>query len=317
METTPVHSLSISGVLSESNRIVNANYSHFIGLSLFFLPLAFSIIITPTFRLAGQFFTVDHLNNFPPNFHKPQVSHLLYILIVYVLALCAIATITYSTYHGFSAKPIRFFTALKSLTFSFVPLVSTTILIHVLLFCISLSFLLFVGSMVMLVQNLGFVIDYNSINFMWFSAIVAATLLVIIIYFYLNWSLAFVIAVTESKLGLGPLMRSSYLVKGVRSVSLSLLLYFGIYGGLFMFVFTDVALATGLLRSPLVFPAIFGSIFLMVLLLVSTAANTVLYMYCKALHGELEIEIAEKPVSLNLHSDDDEKVSHIVTVAAA
>ncbi|KAI3733685.1 hypothetical protein L6452_13135 [Arctium lappa] len=316
METTPLHSLSITGVLSESNRIIKANYIHFITLSLFFLPLTFSLITTPTFRLAGQLFTADHLHNFPPNFlHKPPISHLLYILTLYIFTLCAIATITYTTYHGFSGKPIKFSTAIKSLAFSFLPLVSTTILLHLLLFCISLTFLLFVGSIVTLLQNIGFVIDYNLIHFIWFSDFVVAVLIVIIIYFHVNWCLACVIAVTESNWGLEPLMRSSYLVKGLRSVSLSLLLYFVFYGGILVFVCTDVALATGLRRSLLVFPVMFGSVFLMVVLLVSIVGNIVLYMYCKGLHGELGIEIAEKLVYFNLHSDD-EKVSHVVTVAA-
>ncbi|KAI3772512.1 hypothetical protein L6452_03698 [Arctium lappa] len=64
----------------------------------------------------------------------------------------------------------------------------------------------------MLAQNLGFVIviDHNSIHFMWFSAVIGATLLAILIYFQVNWSLAFVIVVAESKWGFAPLMRSSY-----------------------------------------------------------------------------------------------------------
>ncbi|KAI3733679.1 hypothetical protein L6452_13129 [Arctium lappa] len=315
METTPVHSLSFSGVVSESKRIVRANYSHFVALSLFFLPLAFSIVISPTLRLSGQFFTADHLHNFPPNLHKPLISHLLCILILYILAFCAIGTITYSTYHVFQGKPIKFFTSLKSLIISFFPLVSTSIVIHLLLFCISLSFLIFVGSIVMLAQNLGFVIDHNSIHFMWFSAVVGAILLAILIYFQVNWSLAFVIAVTESKWGFDPLMRSSYLTKGMRSVSLSLLLYYGVFCALMVLVYTNSALFY--LRSwPTVFLTTLCSYFLMMYMLMSTASNTVLYMYCKALHGELAIEIAEQFAYINLPSDD-EKVPLIVTVAAA
>lgn len=53
----------------------------------------------------------------------------------------------------------------------------------------------------------------------------------------------------------------------------------------------------------------------MLLLLHNAAANAVLYMYCKALHGELAFEIAEEfareYVSLPF---DDEKVPHGVTV---
>ncbi|KAI3733683.1 hypothetical protein L6452_13133 [Arctium lappa] len=312
METTPVHSLSFSGIVSESKRIVRANYSHFVALSLFFLPLAFSIVISPTLRLSGQFFTADHLHNFPPNLHKPLIYYLLCILI---LAFCAIGTITYSTYHVFQGKPIKFFTSLKSLIISFFPLVSTSIVIHLLLFCISLSFLIFVGSIVMLAQNLGFVINHNSIHFMWFSAAVGVILLAILIYFQVNWSLAFVIVVAESKWGFAPLMRSSYLTKGMRSVSLSLLLYYGVFGALMVLIYTNSVLSYP--RSwPTVLLTTLCSYFLMMFMLMSTASNTVLYMYCKALHGELAIEIAEQFAYINLPSDD-EKVPLIVTVAAA
>lgn len=47
----------------------------------------------------------------------------------------------------------------------------------------------------MLVQNLGFAVDYNPIFFI--------LLIVAIIYFHMNWSLAFVVVVVESKRGIG------------------------------------------------------------------------------------------------------------------
>jgi len=55
-----------------------------------------------------------------------------------------------------------------------------------------------------------------------------------------------------------------------------------------------------------------------VLMLYNTAANTVLYMYCKAVNGELVEEIAEEfawqYVSLPF---DDGKVPHVVSVVHA
>lgn len=54
---------------------------------------------------------------------------------------------------------------------------------------------------------------------------------------------------------------------------------------------------------------------LTILMLYNVAANTVLYMYCKAVHGELASEIAEEfawqYVSLPF---DDSKVPHVVSV---
>jgi len=57
---------------------------------------------------------------------------------------------------------------------------------------------------------------------------------------------------------------------------------------------------------------------LMLLLLYYAAANTVLYMYCKAFHGELAAEIAEEfareYVSLPF---DDGKIPHVVSVVVS
>ncbi|KAL7589281.1 hypothetical protein Lser_V15G37418 [Lactuca serriola] len=288
---TPVRPLDLDGVLSESKRIFRANYSHFLALSFLFLPLSFSLIINPTLSLSGNFFTSDHFT-----------------------------TITYSTYHGFSGKPIKFFAAVKSLTFSFFPLVSTACVALVLLFLISLTFLLFVGVIVMMGQNLGFVlIDYNSIHFTWFSAVVGATLILIILYVHMNWSLAFVVVVAESKWGFAPLIRSWYLVKGMRSVSLSLLFYFGVFLGCTVWVNSD-ALHAMSSQTYALLPMILGSSMLMWFLLWSTAANTVLYMYCKTFHGELAIKMADGLAHnyINLPFDDEKAPhAHVVTVVAA
>lgn len=83
----------------------------------------------------------------------------------------------------------------------------------------------------MFIQVLGIVvIDYNSIYFMWFFKVICAALIVVIMYLHVTWSLAFVVIVVESKWGLEALIRSSYLVKGMRSVSLLLFLYFFFVG---------------------------------------------------------------------------------------
>ncbi|KAI3707647.1 hypothetical protein L6452_26274 [Arctium lappa] len=168
----------------------------------------------------------------------------------------------------------------------------------------------------MLAQNLGIVIliDQNSIHFMWFSAVIGATLLAILIYFQVHWSLAFVIVVAESKWGFALLMQSSYLTKGMRSVSLSLLLYYGVFGALMVLIYTNSELSYP--RSwPTVLLTIVCSYFLMMFMLMSAAGNTVLYMYCKALHGELAIEVVEQFAYVNLPSDD-EKVPLTITVGA-
>lgn len=140
----------------------------------------------------------------------------------------------------------------------------------------------------------------------------------VFVYFQVNWVLAPVIVVAESKWGFEPLWRSTKLVKGMRSVSLSLLLFFGVLTGILVWGNSNTVLSItsiGWRSWAFVLQIVLGSSLVTLLLLHNAAANTVLYMYCKALHGELAFEIAEEfareYVSLPF---DDEKVPYVVTV---
>ncbi|XP_076948327.1 uncharacterized protein LOC143620535 [Bidens hawaiensis] len=168
-------------------------------------------------------------------------------------------------------------------------------------------------------DNLGLAIDYTSYYFTLFCAVLALGLGLFIIYFLVNWSLACVVVLTESKWGFEPLWRSSYLVKGLKPVSLSLLLLFGALIGCWVWMNSNNVMqfdaVNGWKSWPFVLQLVTGTSILTLFLLYNTSANTVLYMYCKALHGELAIEIAEEfareYVSLPF---DNEKVPHVVTV---
>ncbi|KAJ9554435.1 hypothetical protein OSB04_018480 [Centaurea solstitialis] len=292
METPPpVHSLSLTGVISETGRIIRNNRLHFTDLSFLFLPLAVDVAIlsTPAQRLSGHH-------------HKSPILHLLlYHLTSYILSLSAIAAITFSTYIAFQGKPVGNFSAsVKTLTTSSFRILSTAIAIHLLQFGISLAFLTLVGSIVAVPRNLGLgfvIIDYyeNSIELTsWFHTVIGGALLAILVYFQVNWSLAFPIAVAESKWGFAALKRSSYLMKGMRSVSFSLLLCFGGLGFVMVLFYTDIVLADGnsfdLFNWPTLLRSAFCTYCLITFMLMITAGNTVLYMYCKAFHGELALE---------------------------
>ncbi|KAK9052172.1 hypothetical protein SSX86_028800 [Deinandra increscens subsp. villosa] len=326
MATTPAHTLNLCGVLSEAKRIVNAHSRHFLALSVvFLLPLSFSLIIFPTLQLSltksyvvsTQFLVLDRTD-----VRQWLTIPLIYALFVYILFLGATATITYSTYHGFYGRPVKFFPAMKSLFVSFFPLVSTAIAAQLILSLISLTFFLFYVVAIRMGENLGFVINYTSSYFTLFHALLGAAVSLFVIYFLVNWSLACVVVVTESKWGFEPLWRSSYLVKGMKSVSLSMLLLFGVLIGFWVWVNSNDVLhldaVDGWRSWPFVVQLVIGTSILTLLLLHTISANTVLYMYCKALHGELAIEIAEEfareYVSLPF---DDEKVPHVVTVFPA
>nr|GMD17008.1 uncharacterized protein LOC109160757 [Ipomoea batatas] len=113
----------------------------------------------------------------------------------------------------------------------------------------------------------------------------------------IEWSLAYVIVVVESKWGYEPLRRSGQLVKGARGVAASTLV---LYGQVFLLMVLSTSLLgkIGANRGVLFWMGtiivVYGSSSVTGLILYSLAANVVLYIYCKALHekGAL-LEIAE------------------------
>lgn len=145
-------------------------------------------------------------------------------------------------------------------------------------------------------------------------------LVLVLVYLQVNWTLACVIVVVESSWGFEPLRRSASLMRGMRKLGLSLFLFFGVFGGILVWTCgavseLDIGDSDGWKSWGFVAQIVVTSTLLMLLLLYSAAANTVLYMYCKALHGELAVEIAEEfareYVSLPF---DDGKVPHVISV---
>lgn len=172
------------------------------------------------------------------------------------------------------------------------------------------------------VQLLGFEIVYSSPYFVAFSGVVFLVMVILLVYLQVNWTLACVVVVVESSWGLQALRRSASLIKGMRKLALSLLLFFGVFSGILVWAGAVSAVGSdgdasddGWKSWAFVVQIVVTSTFLMLILLHNAAANTVLYMYCKAMHGELAVEIAEEfsreYVSLPF---DDGKVPHVVSV---
>ncbi|KAK2973428.1 hypothetical protein RJ640_007929 [Escallonia rubra] len=315
--------LGLCGVLTESKRIISAHSRHFLALSLLFLlPLSFSLITYPALSLTDFVATPTLLFSTP---HQPTPHHLLLFVLyslLLLLSLSAVASITHSTYHGFYGRPVKLVSALKSLARSLLPLVSTSIASQSILLVVALAILLFIALVVKLAETLGFAIDYNSTYCTALSTLVAVSFGLIVVYLQVNWSLASVVVVAESKWGLEPLWRSSYLIRGMRSVALSLLLLYGASIGFFVWgnssLLVNLNGDSGWRSWAAVVETVLSSSFVTLFMLNYVAASTVLYMYCKALHGELASEIAEEfareYVSLPF---DDEKLPHVVSVVLA
>ncbi|KAF2598667.1 hypothetical protein F2Q68_00011408, partial [Brassica cretica] len=138
---------------------------------------------------------------------------------------------------------------------------------------------------------------------------------------YVNWILAWVVVVVESSYGLTPLKRSRGLVKGMESVSLSMIVVFSIAQSSLVWISNVTASDIengGKLWTNAVFVVqiVVTSALLTGLMMYNLAGTTVMYMYCKAVQGKLVWEIAEEFarefVSLPF---DDGKVPHVVSVA--
>ncbi|KAL7110151.1 hypothetical protein ACP275_05G006800 [Erythranthe tilingii] len=321
------HNLNLCGVLSETKRIINAHSRHFLALSvLFLLPLSFSLIVYPF--LSHSPTTLSHFHDSlffyttPPPIHTPDLPLLpiLYGLFVFLFSLCAAASITHSTFHGFYGRPVKFTSSIKSVLFSFFPLAGTLIITQLIE-----ALLVFVfGVFTALVYNgfalLGFRIEYGNTYFTTFVILIAALTICLLIYLHVEWYLSTVIVVVESNWGLSALRRSSYLLKGMKGVAFSMIILFGVLTGFLGNLCANLMPGSsefnqGWVSSAFVFQTVVYTGFMTILMLYNVAANAVLYMYCKALRGELAFEIAEEFASEYIRLPfDDGKVPHVVYV---
>ncbi|MCD7456812.1 hypothetical protein HAX54_033295 [Datura stramonium] len=101
-----------------------------------------------------------------------------------------------------------------------------------------------------------------------------------VIWLQVNWSLAYVIAVIESKWGFETLRRSAYLVKGKRWVALSMMLIHGLLMG-FIVVWGSIYLV---LMDPVKDSA--GPVLGFMMMNQYLVGNVALYMYCNDFNGE-------------------------------
>ncbi|KAF8021431.1 hypothetical protein BT93_G1767 [Corymbia citriodora subsp. variegata] len=333
-------------VISESRRILKAHSRHFLALTvLFLLPLSFSIVIYPTLHrlllnsssssnpfldqaLLGRSPLLLSPLNQPPQQHQQSSVDARSVLIgagytcfLTLLSISATCSITHSVIQGFQGRPVELLSAIKSIGTSFFPLLATLICTQVIISSIVIAsgilFLILIGAEL----AIGHEISYSSPFSLGLVASIVVVLLLVVTYLQVQWVLSKVVVVAESGYGFSALRRSAYLVEGMKGVALSLMLFFGVLSGLLVWAGSRTwatAIDWNEWSWPFVVQIMEASICLALLMLLSLAANAVLYMYCKALHGETAgetaREFAREYVSLPF---DDEKVPHLVTVADA
>ncbi|CAF2143198.1 unnamed protein product [Brassica napus] len=318
-------------VLTESKRIINAHSRHLLALSLLFLlPISFSITVYPSIsRLIINQSSPSHTtfsllkshNDIDPN--TVLLLLIAYIVFVTVFNLLSIGSITYSVFQGFYGRPVKLISAVKSSFTSFLPLLATLVSSNSIVFAILLILALAAFSLTRVIELIvpGLEVSYASTYFEALSAVVILIFIAIVIKLYVNWIVAWVVVVVESSYGLTPLKRSGSLVKGMESVSLSMIVVFSIAQSSLVWISNVTASDSengGKLWTNAVFVVQIAvtSALLTVLMMYNLAGTTVMYMYCKAVQGELAREIAEEfareYVSLPF---DDGKVPHVLSVA--
>ncbi|CAI9785262.1 unnamed protein product [Fraxinus pennsylvanica] len=288
------HSPTLCGVLSETKLTIRANSRHFLALSiLFLLPLSFASILYPSLIT-----TLSTTNFITSHYHQNSrlLITLLYMLFVFLFSIFATASISYSTFHGFYNRSVSFISSIKSILFSIFPLLLTVLASQFILIFIFVIFGLLGALLYEGLLTFGVDVDYGSNYLLGFVICMTILILVVTIYMQVEWSLAYVVAVVESKWGFAPLKRSAYLINGMKWIALSIMLYYGILTGVLTISCSTLLVYLGGINGgwAAILEIVLCSVLLTMMMLSYVAAYTVLYIYCKVLHGEMAFDIADE-----------------------
>ncbi|KAK3136422.1 hypothetical protein QOZ80_5BG0434040 [Eleusine coracana subsp. coracana] len=297
----------LAGAAAATRRLVAAHSRHFLALSsLLLLPLALLLLALPSPLLpspnSSSSPAAPSVSLWSPLSVNPQLSPLpvplpLLALAALLLYLAAFAAAAASAHAGFFGRPVRLAASLRSVPASLLRL--------------ALTFL--PAAPLLLVPLLPLPSSPH------LGAGLAALGFVLLSPF---WSLAGAAAVVESTAGLNPLRRSCRLLSGARLAALFAFLVFAAGVGVTLWGFGGVATAgtydaaagwAG--TAPVVVKAVVGTALLALLMLYGMVANVVLYMHCRALHGELTGEIYNEFADMYVFLPfDDGKNRHVVSV---
>ncbi|KAG0520754.1 hypothetical protein BDA96_08G101200 [Sorghum bicolor] len=290
----------LAGAASSTRRLVAAHSRHFLALSsLLLLPLALLLLALPCPFLpasasspAAPSVSLWYPPDPPRNpLHIPLPLLALAAALLYLAAFAAAAA---SAHAGFFGRPVRLLASLRSVPASLLRLVITAIPASPLALLPLLPLPAALGAAL---PVLGFVLLSPF------------------------WSIAGAAAVVESATGLTPLRRSCRLLSGARLAALSSFLVFAAGIGVTLCGFGGVAAKTydagagwtGM--APVVVKAVAGTALLAVMMLYGMVTNVVLYMHCRAMHGELAGEIYNEFANMYVFLPfDDGKDSHVVSV---
>lgn len=291
----------LAGAAAATRRLVAAHSRHFLALSsLLLLPLSLLLLSLPAPFLPASSPAALSISLQSPqdSQHNPLRAPLpLIALAAALLYLAAFAAAAASAHAGFFGRPVKLLASLLSVPASLRRLVLTAL----------------PASPILLIPLLPLPAELS-------TALAVLSVLLLVPF----WSLAGAVAVVESTSGLSPLRQSCRLLSSARLAALSVFLVFAAGIGMTLWGFGGVSAETydagagwaGM--APVVVKAVVGTAVLAVLILYGMVTNVVLYMHCRALHGELTGEIynefAGSYVFLPFDEGKDRHVVSVVTV---
>ncbi|KAF7110004.1 hypothetical protein CFC21_110173 [Triticum aestivum] len=281
----------IAGAAGATLRLVSAHSRHFLALScLLLLPLSLLLLSLPA-PFPGASPSVS-LRSPQDSWSNPLL--LLALVAAALLYLAAFAAAAASAHAGFFGRPVKLLASLLSVPASVLRLLLTAL----------------PASPLLLIPLLPLPAALSTA-----IALLGVSLLAPF------WSLAGAAAIVESAAGPSALRQSCRLLSGARLAALSAFLVFAAGMGVVLWGFSGVAMetydaATGWAgMAPAVVKAMVGAAVLAAMMLYGMVINVVLYMHCRALHGELTGEIYNEFASSYVYLPFDEgKDRHIVSV---
>ncbi|KAL8533735.1 hypothetical protein ACS0TY_009942 [Phlomoides rotata] len=293
-------------LLCETSRIITTHPLHFLSLSaLFLFPISFLTTLYPLINLHPTSLHSNYNQFLPPSDSvktelppaaKPHLQiQFLYTLLVVFFNTCAISSITRSTINALHDHPMQFVASLKSVPVSFFPVLGTTLGSMIILGLVFFAFGVCIMLPYIVLTLLGFNMNYSSIYFFVFVFLTIALAAAMAFYIGLQWHLMYPIVVLESMWGFAPLRRSSYLVNGMRWVVFLMIMLLGILSLIVSIWYTNLMANVNQGRTGwvLVQMLVYAG-FVTTLSLYDIVAYTVLFVYCKELHGETVSRIEEK-----------------------
>ncbi|KAI3733722.1 hypothetical protein L6452_13175 [Arctium lappa] len=330
--TTTQTTLNRREIHRQTERILNANFLHFIPISLLFLPITFSAAAAIQFYKSSAASDITATTYFdPPTLFliktiiassqnllsiKTLIIVLAFTSSVILPTVAGIALITYTTNQAIYNKHLTFSSTVKSLSCSYFPFLSTIIAGSIKLILISLLFTLSPIAITEAIKALGVPFDLYIFS-IFINSIVFYVLAFTVVFFVVIWGSGPAIAVLELKSGLQPLRQSANQSTEFRSHSFSIVCLLGFVIG-------------SILSNSAFFPIIgtaanwisilnvsFICLYSSVMILFYVVANTVLYVHCKVACGE---EVVKGEVSVEyvkVAVDDGEDKNYVIEIGTA